>query len=109
MICDFIRPMKQANKTKVRDINPFGVRMPAELKERIDREARINGRSLNTEIITRLKGSLEVSGKSPRNAYTAEQRQGAYAQELNDIERQLLSIFRRLPVDKQLALLSLFK
>lgn len=103
--------MKQANKTKVRDINPFGVRMPAELKERIDREARINGRSLNTEIITRLKGSLEVSGKSPRNAYTytAEQQQGAYAHELNDIERQLLSIFRRLPVDKQLALLSLFK
>jgi hypothetical protein len=32
-----------------------------------------------------------------------------YVQELNDIERQLLNVFRRMPVDKQLALLSLFK
>jgi hypothetical protein len=101
--------MKQTNKTRVRDIHPFGVRMPAELKERIDREARINGRSLNTEIVTRLKSSLDATGKLPRSAYTAEQQQGAYARELNDIERQLLNIFRRMPVDKQLALLSLFK
>lgn len=101
--------MKQTNKTKVRDIHPFGVRMPADLKERIDREARINGRSLNTEIVTRLKGSLDATGKLPKSAYAAEQTQGAYAQELNDVERQLLNIFRRMPVDKQLALLSLFK
>lgn len=101
--------MKQTSKTKVRDIHPFGVRMPTDLKERIDREAKINGRSLNTEIVTRLKGSLDTAGRLPRSAYTAEQRQGVYAQELSDAERQLLSIFRRLPVDKQLALLSLFK
>lgn len=102
--------MKSTNKTKVRDIHPFGVRMPSELKERIDREARINGRSLNTEIVTRLKGSLEASVlQSPGNAYTAKQQAGVYELGVNDIERQLLSIFRRLPVDKQLALLSLFK
>lgn len=83
--------------------------MPAELKERIDREAKINGCSLNTEIVTRLKNSLDATGKLPRSAYKAEQKQGAYSQELNDIERQLLNTFRRMPVDKQLALLSLFK
>ena len=41
VICDFILAMKQTNKTKVRDIHPFGVRMPSELKERIDREAKM--------------------------------------------------------------------
>lgn len=109
VICDFIGTMKQTNKTRVRDIHPFGVRMPAELKERIDREAKINGRSLNTEIVIRLKSSLDARATLPKNAYTAEQQQGSYAQELNDIERQLLNVFRRMPVDKQLALLSLLK
>ena len=109
VICDFILAMKQTNKTKVRDIHPFGVRMPSELKERIDREAKINGRSLNTEIVIRLKSSLDAAAALPRNAYTAERQQGGCVQELNDIERQLLNVFRRMPVDKQLALLSLFK
>lgn len=36
---------------KVRDIAPYGVRMPAELKERLQDLAKTNGRSLNTEIV----------------------------------------------------------
>jgi hypothetical protein len=109
VICDFIRAMKQTDKMKVRDIHPFGVRMPSELKERIDREAKINGRSLNTEIVIRLRGSLDEAALSLGKAYVAGQQQAGYALELNDIERQLLNVFRRMPVDKQLALLSLFK
>lgn len=95
------------SETKVRDIHPFGVRMPADLKDRLDREAKISGRSLNTEIVMRLKSSLEPAGgdqKFQMNSPTAQ-----YAPELSDIERQLLSLFRRMPVEKQLALLSLFK
>lgn len=36
---------------KVRDIAPYGVRMPAELKEKIGEIAKSNGRSMNAEIV----------------------------------------------------------
>ena len=36
---------------KVRDIAPYGVRMPAELKERLQEIAKDNGRSLNSQIV----------------------------------------------------------
>lgn len=92
--------------TRVRDINPFGLRMQAELKERLDREAKINGRSLNMEIVERLKASLD----SPRaeSGHKIEQQNGSYTPDITDIERKLLTVFRRMPPEKQLALLSLF-
>ncbi|MCK7217097.1 Arc family DNA-binding protein [Enterobacter cloacae] len=36
---------------KVRDIAPYGVRMPAELKEKVAQIAKTNGRSMNAEIV----------------------------------------------------------
>ncbi|MDE7904204.1 Arc family DNA-binding protein [Enterobacter cloacae] len=36
---------------KVRDIAPYGVRMPAELKEKVAEIAKGNGRSMNAEIV----------------------------------------------------------
>ena len=36
---------------KVRDIAPYGVRMPAELKEKLQSLAKKHGRSLNSEIV----------------------------------------------------------
>lgn len=36
---------------KVRDIAPYGVRMPADLKEKLQHLAKKNGRSLNSEIV----------------------------------------------------------
>lgn len=102
--------MKTVEKTKVRDIHPFGVRMPDELKLRLDREAKINGRSLNTEIVIRLRTSLESVQVTEKSSYTAEQKQhGSYTPEITEIERQMLNVFRRMPPEKQLALLSLFK
>lgn len=90
-----------------RDINPFGLRMPNELKESIEREARFNGRSLNAEIVDRLRKSIEPPIRI-EGGHKIEQVPSSYAPEINDIERQLLMIFRRMPVEKQLALLSLF-
>lgn len=43
-----------------RDITPFGLRMPAELKSRVDAAAAKNGRSINAEVIARLQDSFEV-------------------------------------------------
>lgn len=44
-----------------RDITPFGLRMPAELKQRIDAAAKAGGRSINSEIIDRLQRSFDWS------------------------------------------------
>lgn len=90
-----------------RDINPFGLRMPNDLKEILEREARFNGRSLNLEIVDRLRKSIEPAIRT-EGGHKAEQVQGSYAPDITDIERKLLTVFRRLPVEKQLALLSLF-
>lgn len=93
--------------TRICDINPFGLRMQAELKERLEREAKINGRSLNMEIVERLRASLETPARTEGGLLVAET-PGSYTPDLTDIERKLLTVFRRLPPEKQLALLSLF-
>jgi hypothetical protein len=44
-----------------RDISPFGVRMPQDLKARIEESAAKSGRSINAEIVARLQSSFETS------------------------------------------------
>lgn len=46
-----------------RDIAPFGLRIPAEIKERIERAAAKNLRSLNAEMVVRLEDSLNADDK----------------------------------------------
>ena len=95
------------NDRLIRNINPFGLRMRPELKEILDREAKINGRSLNAEIVDRLTRSLETP-TSTQNGYTSQQPVASYTPEITYIEQRLLDVFRRMPPEKQLALLSLF-
>ena len=45
-----------------RDIAPFGVRMPTELKALVEEAAAANGRSINAEVVARLQGSLNSAG-----------------------------------------------
>jgi len=89
-----------------REYPMFGLRMPPELKDKVSREAKINGRSLNAEVVDRLKKSLAPirTESGPK----LEQNGSSCTPEITDTERQLLTIFRRLPPEKQLALLSLF-
>ncbi|HQS59956.1 MAG: hypothetical protein B7Y56_03365 [Gallionellales bacterium 35-53-114] len=96
------------NTKKMADIAPFGLRMQTEIKAKLEREAKINGRSLNAEIVSRLQISLDKPGAAQSRHVVAEPSANSYLPEINDIERQLLMIFRRMPVEKQLALLSLF-
>ena len=42
-----------------RDVNPFGLRMPAEVKEELEKLAEQNRRSLNAEIVVRLEESIK--------------------------------------------------
>lgn len=47
-----------------RDIAPFGVRMPPDLKVRIEESAAKNGRSINAEIVGRLQQTFEPSNEA---------------------------------------------
>lgn len=44
-----------------RDLAPFGLRMLPSLKERIAREAFVAGRSMNSEIVTRLESTFAAA------------------------------------------------
>lgn len=44
-----------------REINPFGLRMPVLLREKIEAAAEESGRSMNAEIVHRLEASLATS------------------------------------------------
>ena len=86
-----------------RETPQYPLRMPDELREQVERAAKENGRSLNAEICERLRESL-----SPRVVHvTGEGVPIAYIQE-SPAEAQMLRLFRRMPAEKQLALLSLF-
>lgn len=52
-------------ETKIASITPFGLRMQAGLKRRLDEAAKANGRSLNSEIVARLEQSLANPLPSP--------------------------------------------
>jgi hypothetical protein len=43
-----------------RDINPFGLRMPPELRERLEASSKASGRSMNAELVARLEQSFRV-------------------------------------------------
>jgi len=119
----------------MREIAPFGVRMPPELKSRLEAAAKVSRRSLNAEVVTRLWASFGVAGATPVSSGVSVGRRVAfpgvdgghqspaeviaggveepppavYGHQLTAAEVQLLEEFRKLPPGKQLALLELFR
>lgn len=92
-----------------REHKMFGLRMPPELRVKLDQAALKNKRSLNQEIIERISKSLD-EGYTPRpkvTVLTTEQDRAPI--QLSEAETTMLTIFNRMPVERQLALLSLFK
>jgi hypothetical protein len=90
------------------------LRLPEELKAALQRQAILNGRRITSEINTRLRDSLNKNPSAPgiapshitppntaHDAPTYLPSQSA--------EDAMLAVFRSLPPEKQLALLSLFK
>lgn len=92
------------------------IRMSLDLKERLQREAFANGRKLTSEVNMRLEESLKEA-PAPKLVYSATPRPDAAhhandngpAHPLSGIDQAMLDVFRRLPAEKQLALLSLFR
>lgn len=103
---------------KARDVHPTVLRLHPDLRDELIRLAAINGRSLSKEIANRLQSSLTLSPGIPTallsyktdhtsNGAPVKQESPAYA--LTDLDQAMLAIFRAMPVEKQLAMLSLFK
>jgi len=98
----------------MRNIAPFGLRMPAELRDKLEVAAKASRRSLNSEILERLACSLvsQAVPVEPGDATVIQavsQPQASYFLPENDYELQLVAAFRRLTPDKQLALLTLIR
>lgn len=117
-------PAKRKHYMDQKDKNDATIllRLPADLKAMLMREAAANGRRITAEVNIRLKESLDRTGVQPgavpglipksyreRPKSTAVHTEEAGAEDLTDMERAVLAVFRRLPPEKQLALLSLFK
>lgn len=83
--------------------------MPEEMRDLLNREANLNGRSLNTEILGRLQHTLEQQRKVRASGYRVTEPLPEQGGARDDLERSMLAMFRKLSPDKQLALLSLFK
>lgn len=50
-------------------ISPYPIRMPAELRERLERSAKDGNRSLHAEIVARLSESLTYEPKLPMSLF----------------------------------------
>lgn len=115
--------MKNKNENSVGGKRParFLLQMPEALRAEIQRVAYIHGRTLTSEINLRLQASVAqppptvaapASSDIPYNTnhkptvvHTGERE----ADGISDADAAMLKVFRSMPPEKQLALLSLFK
>lgn len=90
-------------------MKPTLVRMDEDLRETLSRAAAINGRSLNMEVVIRLRDSVAGDRRSHAHGHRAEeaQPQAPGGAVLSDHQRMLIKRFDKLAPDKQLALLQL--
>ncbi|MBN5380655.1 Arc family DNA-binding protein [Serratia bockelmannii] len=56
----------------MRNIAPFGLRMPDELRESVAKRAKANGRSMNSEIVQILEDTLMRDDNSSPSAHSSE-------------------------------------
>ena len=98
-------------KFKARDVAPTVLRLHPDMRAELVRLAFVNGRSLSKEIAIRLEESLRAckTGEKPPPAYITRTNEEGLASALTDTDQAMLEIFRKLPPEKQLALLSLFR
>jgi Arc-like DNA binding domain len=92
-----------------REAPKYLLRLPQEIRDHLQKEANLNGRSVNSEIVQRLQASIDYQFSARSKAHkAAESGQVEYTAQ-NDTERAFFAMFRRMSPEKQLALLSLFK
>jgi hypothetical protein len=87
-----------------REINPFGLRMPEELKKRIARSAKANRRSLNAELVLRLQHSV---ARDPEHLPEIRENTGSYALSADQV--RLLEYYENLSLRRRRALVELLR
>ena len=114
--CEYIHmkdnPTVNTNKNYIaRDVQPTVLRLHPETRAELMRLAAVHGRSLSKEIALRLEASLVTDrttiSAAPGTSDGAQTK--SPADSLTETDRAMLGVFRRLPPEKQLALLSLFR
>ncbi len=98
----------QDGHVKIRDLPPTAIRLNPELRAALLREAAISGRSMHAEIVWRLKNSIEGPHQQDAGDQGTNEPRPGYV-DLTDVDKTMLTIFRKMTVEKQLALLSLFR
>ena len=111
-------------KFKARDVQPTVLRLHPDVRAELVRIAFVNGRSLSKEIAVRIEASLKADAapapaapptgpasysapNTPTVLHTANDK--GPASTLSGTDQAMLEVFRGLPPEKQLALLSLFR
>ena len=114
----------EKERFKARDVPPTALRLHPDTRAELQRIAFINGRSLSKEIAVRLEASLKADAapapaappsgpasytapNTPTVLHTANDK--GPASTLSGTDQAMLEVFRGLPPEKQLALLSLFR
>lgn len=98
----------------------FLLALPDDVRTALERAAYVGNRTITKEINARLRKSLESDAQAaPRNpggpydmaalATVIHTNEKSPASALSDTDRAMLAVFHSLPVQKQLALLSLFQ
>ncbi len=97
-----------AKKTETRPatghINPFGLRMQPDLRERLEAAAAAEGRSLNAEIVARLEASFEMAQnveKLERSSATLERSQKQFLDSMKTFQAKLDEVLSKLPPELQ--------
>ncbi|MDR2877602.1 MAG: Arc family DNA-binding protein [Chromatiales bacterium] len=87
-----------------REINPFGLRMPEDLKRRLARSAKTNRRSMNAELVLRLQHSVV---DEPSRLSEIREAPGSYA--LHPDQVLLLERYDSLSLRRRKALIEFLK
>ena len=113
----------EKERFKARDVPPTALRLHPDVRAELVRIAFVNGRSLSKEISVRIEASLKADAapaptptsapasyttpNTPTVLHTANDK--GPASTLSGTDQAMLDVFRALPPEKQLALLSLFR
>ncbi|HEL4805455.1 TPA: Arc family DNA-binding protein [Stenotrophomonas maltophilia] len=97
-----------AKKTETRSstahINPFGLRMQPELRERLEAAAATAGRSLNAEIVDRLEDSFEIEEgvvELEKMTEAFERSQEQFQESMKRFEAKVEQLLGRLPKENR--------
>lgn len=81
-----------AEETPVRDFDKFMLRMPEGMRDRIAREAKTNGRSMNAELIARIEKTLEDDTALVKLTGRVEELEADFEKRIQELEQTMYEV-----------------